>query len=72
MKLDQPKKDASTCDVYSATNDTDKRKAIAMQSVLNKYGTSCFLQLCNTFMPQIKRIHMVCGHISHVLHVYKA
>jgi len=45
MKLDQLKKDAATTAVYSATNSEERKKAIATQSVLNRYGTSCFLQL---------------------------
>jgi len=45
ITLDQSKKDASTRAIYSATNDTERKKAIAAQSMLIRYGTSCFLQL---------------------------
>jgi len=48
MALDQLKKDAATSAVHSATNNAERKKAIALQSVLNKYRTSCFLQLFDT------------------------
>ncbi|XP_065901931.1 uncharacterized protein [Dysidea avara] len=45
MMLDQSKKDAATSAVNSATNSIERKKANATQSMLSRYGTSCFLQL---------------------------
>ena len=45
VKLDQSKKAASTCAILTATNDASKKKAVATQSKLLRYGTSCFIQL---------------------------
>lgn len=60
MALDQSKKDTSTCAVYSATNDTDRKKAIATQSMLIRYGTSCFLQLFDAEpAPSVNRVEQI-------------
>ena len=60
MALDRSKKDASTCTVYSATNDTDRKKAIATQTMLIRYGTSCFLQLFDAEpAPSVNRVEQI-------------
>jgi len=45
IKLDQSKKAASTCAILTATSDASKKNAVATQSKLIRYGTSCFIQL---------------------------
>ena len=45
VTLDQSKKVASTTAIYSATDNAGKKKAIATQSKLIRYGSSCFIQL---------------------------
>ena len=45
LDIDQAKKEAAVHAVYSATNDVEKKKAIEAQTMITRYGTSCFLQL---------------------------
>ena len=45
LALDQRKKEAAVQAVCSATSDVERKKAIEAQAMLNRYGTSCFLQL---------------------------
>ena len=45
LKLEQVKTEAATNAVDSATSISEKRKAIEGQSMIQKYGMSCFLQL---------------------------
>ena len=60
MALDQSKKDASTRAICSATNDTDRKKAIATQLMLIRYGTSCFLQLFDAEpAPSVNRVEQI-------------
>ena len=49
--VDQSKKDASTCAVYSATNDTDRKKAIATQSMWNISSVRC--------RPSVNRVEQI-------------
>ena len=46
-KIQQMKTKAATCAVSSAVSVSQKKKAIEAQSMLFRYGTSCFLQLLN-------------------------
>ena len=43
--INQSKKDASARAIPAATNDKDRQKAVATQSMLARYGTFCLLQL---------------------------
>ena len=45
LVIDQAKKEAATYAVGTATDDVERKKAIEAQSMLLRYGTSCFLQL---------------------------
>ena len=45
LSIDLAKKEAATLAVASATNDVQRKKAIEAQTMLMRYGTSCFLQL---------------------------
>ena len=51
LDIDQEKKEAAACAVASATNDVEKKKAIEAQSMLLRYGTSCYLQLLDDEEP---------------------
>jgi len=44
LAIDQRKKKSTVCAVSSATNDREE-KVIEAQTMLSRYGTSCFLQL---------------------------
>ena len=45
LAIDQKKKEAAVHAVASATNVAETKKAIEAQTMLSRYGTSCFLQL---------------------------
>ena len=45
LSIDLAKKEVVTLAVASATNDVQRKKAIEAQTMLMRYGTSCFLQL---------------------------
>ena len=45
LKLEQAKAEAAAKAVDSAVSANEKRKAVQTQSMIQKYGTSCFLQL---------------------------
>ena len=44
-QIQQMKTKAAACAVSSAITDSEKKKATEVQSMLHRYGTSCFLQL---------------------------
>jgi len=57
LRIEQVKTEAATSAVDSAASDSDRKKAIGRQSMISKYGTSCFLQLFDN-EPTLSRLEM--------------
>ena len=45
LRIEQTKKEAAKCTASLAVSDVERKKALETQSMLVRYGTSCFLQL---------------------------